>query len=509
MTPTRSDSWSTDEATVAEVDRRCDLFEEAWRTGKSPTVAEYVAAADAAVRPQLAVELDLLAAELRRKSAASGSEGRSARGDSHESLLQSLARCSSFAHLSPVSLAALASRLVRRTAVAGEAILEQGRACPGLQILLRGRLVIELEDSDGRRVRIDEALPGSVVGEIGLLTGQPCTAHVRVAEDSALLVLAATDFADLRRTFPELELALTQVVDDRLGEREFDGLCGKTIGPFQLVRCLGRGGMGVVYEARRIVGGEEVAVKMLRHGLADDPRAVDRFQQEAVVLAAMRHPGIVGVADLFVEFRTMFLVMELCRGTDLRQAMVSRGPLCPAIVRRVLGQIAAGLAHAHRQSVVHLDVKPSNVLIDTAGTVKLADFGLARMFADDNGATGLMGTPRYMPPEQLAGCAAGVASDWYAFGCLAAELLTATPMFDDTDLIALAVSKTCWRMPDEWEWARADPELAALVAAAMHPLPEHRQLDLDAVATWAGPVPELASRDRPTAVEHPEGHYQV
>jgi CRP-like cAMP-binding protein len=478
---------------AAEIDRLCDRFEEEWHGGNLRPIAEHVAEADPALRDALAEELALLAAELQGLGQAQVPGVSGMRG----AVLRALASCATFAHLSPQALTALANRLLRQEVAAGQAVLVQGAPCPGLQIVLSGRLAIELEESSGSRRHLDWAVPGTVVGEMGLLTGRPCTAHVRAEDATDLLVLPAAAFAELREEFPEVELALAQVVGDRLGEREFDGLCGKRIGDFLLKRCLGRGGMGVVYEARRDDGGGDVALKMLRHGLADDPRAVARFRREAELLRGLRHPGIVGVADLFIECRTLFLAMELCPGIDLRRVLSDRGGLPPDTARRVLGQVASALRHAHGQGVVHLDIKPANVLVTTDGQLKLADFGLAALLGEECGPAGLVGTPRYMPPEQLAGGSVGPASDWYAFGCMGYELLAGRPRFDDEDLVALAVNKAAWQLPTETGWAHRDPEIAAVVFAALHPLPEHRRLDLEAVAKWAGPVPELAPRNRP------------
>jgi hypothetical protein len=471
----------------AEIDRICDRYEADWRAGRAPPVADVLLTVADDLQPALETELLAIVEELRHDAPAAGA-GADAAWATRATLTRAVAACPTFTHLPPAALAALAARLERRSVLAETAVLVQDAACPGLQIVLRGRLVVELDDHAGTRRPLGEALPGSVVGEIGLLTGRPCTAHVRAVEETELLVLPAAAFAELRAEFPELEPALAQVVGDRLGERELDGLCGKLVGPCRLVRCLGRGGMGVVYEAQLVTGGEPVALKMLRHGLADDPRAVDRFRQEAQVLSDLRHPGIARVADLFVDCRTLFLIMELCGGSDLRSVVAARGPLPPPAARRLLGQIADALAHAHARGVVHLDVKPSNVLLDESGLAKLIDFGLARMLTEDRRGY-WSGTPRYMPPEQLAAGAAGPAADWYAFACLAAELLSGRPLFDDGDLVIMAAAKSAWPQRLAAGWTAADPELAAIVAAALHPLPESRRLDLEAVARWAGPVP--------------------
>jgi CRP-like cAMP-binding protein len=473
-------SWAS-----AVIDRLCDQYEEDWRAGRVRDVGDYLAEADPAIRPSLSAELTAIASELEAEHDDPAAKDRGA-------LMRAVTECPTFDHLALEPRTALANALSRRSFAPGDRVLTQGSACPGLHIVLDGRLTIEVHAAEAASRRIDDAIAGSVVGEMGLLTGNPCTANVFAAEATKTLFLDAAIYEDLRIRFPELEWSLGQLVGDRLGEREFDGLCGKRVGPCVLLRCLGRGAMGVVYEAQSEETGDPLAVKMLRHSLADDPHALTRFRREAELLQSLQHSGILAVGEVFLEYRTLFLSMELCRGRDLGKITAARGPLSPPVVRPLLGQVAAALNHAHERNIVHLDLKPANLLLDCTGRVKLADFGLARLLSDHD-SFGLTGTPRYMPPEQLASEAVGAAADWYAWGCVAAELLSGRPLFDDSDMVAMAKAKASRQPVLSDDWTAQDPELAEVVRAAVHPLPELRLLDLDIVTSWARPVPELAA----------------
>src|SRR5262249_17945467 len=151
-----------------------------------------------------------------------------------------------------------------------------------------------------------------------------------------------------------------------------------------LLRQLGQGGMGKVY--RGLLRGEPVAVKLLRKPLRQHGAAVARFREEAELLARLRHPGIVAVRGYGqLPGGGQLLVMDLVEGTDLARVLAA-GPVAVAEAVRWVSEAADALEHAHAQGVVHCDLKPSNLLLDTAGHVRVADFGLARALADQGPA---------------------------------------------------------------------------------------------------------------------------
>lgn len=198
--------------------------------------------------------------------------------------------------------------------------------------------------------------------------------------------------------------------------------------------------MGEVWRAYDEMLGRPVAVKLLLpHD--SDPTASSRFRLEAQTAGRLSHPNVVGVLDFGEYEDRLFLVMELVDGGSLAGLLASCGPLPVERVAQLAAQAAVGLATAHRQGIVHRDIKPANLLLDTEGTLKIGDFGIAR-FLDDPGAaltaTGqIVGTSLYLAPERALGHTAGPASDVYSLGCVLYQLLTGRPPFQADSALAV------------------------------------------------------------------------
>lgn len=394
--------------------------------------------------------------------------------------------CSTFRGMSMDAKAALQESLRPQSFSSGECLLSQGEKARGLHLILKGS--VDIIDTDaGERIDCDGA--GSVLGEMSLLTGQPCSAEVVATSDVDALVLSTTDYERLTDQHPELEIALSQLVSDRLGGRRHDALCGKTINGFQLTRCINRGGMGVVYEAQRIdvAGGEPepVALKMLRHRFIYDDQMQSRFEQEAQLLAELIHPNIISFQGNFLAFRTRFLVLDLCDGADLYQLLRIHGAMNEDRVRAILGQIAEGLMYAHDAGVIHRDLKPGNVLVDRSGQVKLTDFGLSKLLESEVLEGKAVGTPSYMPPEQFRSENIGPESDWYALGCLACEMLTGQILFRGDNWMELFRIKTHCVPTNDWPRLNVSKELRNVISGALQPKAADRHLDLEKVSKWA------------------------
>lgn len=191
-------------------------------------------------------------------------------------------------------------------------------------------------------------------------------------------------------------------------------------GRYRLDGLLGRGGVADVYEGVDLRLRRPVAVKVFRPGGAADME--ERFDGEGRLLARLQHPGLITVYDCGRDDGTPYLVMELVRGTTLRQR-IAKGPLAPAEACRIGAALASALAHVHEAGVVHRDVKPANILLDGAGVPHLTDFGISRMLGTTartvSGA--LVGTAAYMAPEQVLGRGAGPAADIYSLGLVLIE----------------------------------------------------------------------------------------
>jgi serine/threonine-protein kinase len=201
--------------------------------------------------------------------------------------------------------------------------------------------------------------------------------------------------------------------------------------------------MATVWRATDEVLGRRVAVKVLHDGLGRDRDVITRFRREAVAAARLSHPAVVRVFDTGDEDGVEYIVMELCTNRTLQDVLDRDAPLPPAEAVAIVQTVLQGLAHAHRGGVVHRDVKPSNILFDGNGLVKVTDFGIAKAgFAEDLTTTGnLMGTARYLAPEQVEGGSIDARADLYATGIVLYELITGRPPFQAESNLAAATMR--------------------------------------------------------------------
>ncbi len=284
-------------------------------------------------------------------------------------------------------------------------------------------------------------------------------------------------------------------------------------GRYRLAESIGRGGMGEVWRAYDETLARHVAVKLLLPQ-DSDPTATSRFRLEAQTAARIDHPNVVGVRDFGEYDNRLFLVMELVEGPSLATTLTRSGALPAERVARIAAQAAAGLAAAHRQGIVHRDIKPGNLLLDADGTLKIGDFGIAR-FMDDPGAaltaTGqIVGTSLYLAPERALGKSAGPASDVYALGCVLYQLLTGRPPFQaDTAVAILHQHLDAVPVPPrELGVPGLPPAFESYLLGLLAKEPEHRPAaqqaaDWFADGAWQGrpePLPDATSPARRTTV---------
>ncbi|MSO94435.1 MAG: Stk1 family PASTA domain-containing Ser/Thr kinase [Thermoleophilia bacterium] len=209
---------------------------------------------------------------------------------------------------------------------------------------------------------------------------------------------------------------------------------------YRIERKLGSGGMADVWLAEDQELGRRVAVKILHERYATDEQFVERFRREATHAAGLSHPNIVSIFDRGVADGSYYIVMEYIEGRTLKELVVTRGPCPVPVAISYTRQIVAALRYAHKNGIIHRDIKPHNVLVDREGRVKVADFGIARAGASEMTEPGsIVGTAQYLSPEQARGAPVDESSDLYSTGIVLYELLTGTVPFTGETPVEIAM----------------------------------------------------------------------
>ncbi|MGD8726537.1 MAG: serine/threonine-protein kinase [Gemmatimonadales bacterium] len=293
------------------------------------------------------------------------------------------------------------------------------------------------------------------------------------------------------------EPASKDLLDSRnLLSPEFLSLQDAVKGRYSLERELGRGGMGIVLLARDVALDRLVAIKLLPPMLAANPERRERFLREARTAAGLSHPNIIPIHSVEEHGELVFFVMGYVDGETLRDRVGRTGPLTPREVMRMVQEVAWALSYAHQRGVVHRDIKPENIMLDQAsGRALVADFGIARVQdrdePDDEGH--VVGTARYMSPEQAAGEPAGPQSDLYSLGATAFFALTGRAPFEATNLPALLAKHVTEPAPAVAKYRPGVPaKLSEVVERCLAKAPEGRYESGEALA---GAIGEMRGRE--------------
>ncbi len=284
---------------------------------------------------------------------------------------------------------------------------------------------------------------------------------------------------------------------------EFLDLQAALAGEYSLQRELGRGGMGIVYLARDVQLDRDVAIKVLPAHLAQTPSARERFLREARMAAGLSHPHIVPIHRVSETGGFVFFVMSYVEGETLGERLRARGPLPPAEAARVLREVAWALAYAHGRGIVHRDVKPDNILLESrTGRALVTDFGIAHGGTNAEPATDpgrIMGTAHFISPEQAASGPIDGRSDIYALGVVGYLAVSGRLPFEAPSVPALLLKQATEAAPSV---ARVAPGLPTAIAAAIDQClahdPADRFADGEALATALAPPPETRPALPPT-----------
>ncbi|MBI5571645.1 MAG: protein kinase [Desulfomonile tiedjei] len=318
-------------------------------------------------------------------------------------------------------------RVVRT--IRGERVITQGRPGNELYIIRDGQCLVSLEQGGMTHV-IGLLGPGEIVGEMAVVTGAARRAHVDAESDLILWAIGRESFDKTCDEFPELRQFLTKVVATRLAGSLL--AAERTIGKYVIEKMVAEGGCSYVYKGYHSSLNMPVAVKMLKHDMAMDPAFVEQFREEGRVIAHLNHENIVKVYDVEEMYRTFFIIMEFVEGRSLAALLRESEPLPLSTRLSLIMQICHGLGHAHDGGMVHGDVKPGNILIQSDYRAKIVDFGCAGPPGTADRVA--VATVRYMPPEQITGGTFDERSDIYSLGIMAYELFTGKSPCPETEL---------------------------------------------------------------------------
>jgi serine/threonine protein kinase len=299
---------------------------------------------------------------------------------------------------------------------------------------------------------------------------------------------------------------------EELRERLTRALAGR----YEITKLLGRGGMAVVFLAQDLTLERQVAIKVLPPDVTQDGKLITRFQQEAKTAAKLDHPNIIPIYRVESEAGLNYFVMKYVTGHSLEQ-MLDQGPLPVDLARRVLREAAMALGHAHKRGIVHRDVKPANIMLETDGRVVLTDFGISKALEGGSALTGtgaIIGTPHYMAPEQAKGLEVDGRADQYSLAVVGHQILTGKQPFDGSSHSILY--KHVFEPPPRIFEARPDApaDLCAALDRALSKEPEKRFASMEEFASTvsgerrgphtviSAPVKPLSKKETKTKAPH-------
>lgn len=336
---------------------------------------------------------------------------------------------------------------------AGTQIITQGDPGDKCYLIQKGKGSVFVEKK-GVRHRISRVKQGEIMGEMALLTGELRSASVVADTDMELWSIEKDKFDALTEKYPDVRNLLTELVSERFSNS--NKTAERRVAKYLISNVIGSGGYAMVYEGKHDTLNMPVAIKMMKHDMAMKKEFLEKFRNEARMIAQFNHKNIVKVYDIEEQYQTVFIVMELLKGHSLESQMKE----CPALdyqkIVRILIQICSGLQYAHHKGIVHQDIKPANIFITRNKEVKILDFGLAcPTFAENIDS---LGSPYYMSPEQIELEAVDGRSDIYALGIMTYEMILGQRPYPEDNLLKLMDLHVEADIPDPWEQDKTIPK---------------------------------------------------
>ncbi len=361
----------------------------------------------------------------------------------------------------------------------GDMVVRAGEIGRRIYFIFEGQVEVQIPDRNGEIKSRILLKKGEVVGEISLLINSTYSADIEAMSDTTAFYLDHVRFKELIEKHKQFAEVMSQLMTSRMAQN--GGI--NRVGKYELRGKLGEGMMATVFNAWDPELEREVAVKMLKYKLAYDEKFLDRFEQEAKIIASLNHPHIVNVFEVIDDLSTRFIVMEKLHGRDLSALLKEKGAFAIDETRAILSQIASALQYAHNhgeEGIVHRDIKPSNIVVDPYGNVKLTDFGIAGPPQDKE--VNIEGSPSYLAPEIIKGDKLDGRADIYALGVMAFHMLTNSLPFTASTLAKLLHKQVEQDPPDIREaCAGIDEDLAGFIDSALSKDADDRISDWDEI----------------------------
>jgi serine/threonine protein kinase len=316
---------------------------------------------------------------------------------------------------------------------------------------------------------------------------------------AATSAMAPTDTPTVHTPPPSGSAATSGSTGSMLTQsRMMEALRSATLGDYEILAELGRGGMATVYLAHDMALDRKVAIKVMSPALLDGEGAIERFKREAKTAGALSHPHIIPIHAVKQSGELLYFVMKYVEGRPLDDVLKSQGAVPIPMVVQILTEVAGALAYAHRKGVIHRDVKPANIMLDDEGWAVVTDFGIAKV-TEKKGLTltgSTVGTPAYMSPEQCAAKDVTGRSDQYSLGIVGYELLTGNVPFSADSLMGMFLAQLN-ETPPPLSQVRPDcpPLLQKVIERMMAKVPEERWASLEDVVQALAPLQKPKARD--------------